>query len=105
MIRCVGGEASSQHITCQSMMNTGEMAIEALKKQEENRWIPVTEKFPEDDCECRVTIKGNLYKWVGTYFWNKYGKCFEEWNNYSDSMKLVTGVISWKPIEEPYAEE
>ena len=83
----------------------GEMAIEALKKQEENRWIPVAEKFPEDDCECRVTVKGDLYKWVGTCSWNKYNKCFEEWNAYSDSMKSVVGVIAWKPIEEPYAEE
>lgn len=81
------------------------LAISALEKQEEDRWIPVIEKFPEYDCECRVTVKGNLYKWVGTCSWNKYSKCFEEWNAYSDSMKLVTGVIAWKPIEEPYAGE
>ncbi len=86
-------------------MQARDMAIKALEKQKENRWIPVTEKFPEDDCECCVTVKGDRYKWVGTCSWNKYRKRFEEWDAYQDGMKLVSGVTAWKPIEEPYAEE
>ena len=82
-----------------------EMAISALKWQEENRWVPVTERFPNDDCECRVTTEGKYYKWVGTCFWNKYTKCFEEWNEYQDCMVPLSGVTAWKPIEEPYIAE
>ena len=39
---------------CVLVMDTGEilealdMAISALKKQEEDRWIPVTERLPEE---------------------------------------------------------
>lgn len=83
-----------------------DMAITAMKKQEEENWIPVAEKLPEDDCECRVSVKG-LYTaddYVSTCYWNKYKKRFEEWNEYSDCMILVPNVIAWKPIEDPYVE-
>ena len=40
------------------------MAISALEKQEQDRWIPVTERLPEKDCSCRVTEDNGHFKYV-----------------------------------------
>ena len=44
-----------------------EMAISALKKQEQDRWIPVTERLPEDDTEVFVYLfdsKSPYIAWI-----------------------------------------
>lgn len=79
------------------------MAISALKKQEADRWIPVTERLPEKDCRCRVT--GGDFKFVIDCNWNNHKKRFEEWSYYDDGYIPITNVTAWKPIEEPYMEE
>ena len=76
-----------------------------LEKQEQDRWIPVTERLPEKDGECRVTVKTEFGKYVGDCFWNKGEKQFENWNAYLDCYVKVSDVTAWKPIEEPYTEE
>lgn len=81
------------------------LAISALEKQEQDRWIPVTERLPEKDGECRVTVKTEFGKYVGDCFWNKGEKQFENWNAYLDCYVKVSDVTAWKPIEEPYMEE
>lgn len=57
----------------------------------ENRWIPVTERLPEIDEECLVTIKGNYkpYMSIDQYF--AYG-----WDDYGDD------VVAWMPLPEPW---
>ena len=79
------------------------LAISALKKQEQDRWIPVTERLPEKDCECRVT-EGD-FKSVFDCHWNNHKKQFEVWSAYEDDYVLVANVIAWKPKEEPYKAE
>ena len=79
------------------------MAISALEKQEQDRWIPVTERLPEKDCECRVT-EGD-FKSVFDCHWNNHKKQFEVWSYYNDCYMPITNVTAWKPIEEPYTEE
>ena len=78
-------------------------AISALEKQEQDRWIPVTERLPEEDCECRVT-EGD-FKSVFDCNWNNHKKQFEVWSAYEDDYVLVANVIAWKPKEEPYKAE
>ena len=70
---------------------------------EQDGWIPVTERLPEKDCECRVT-EGD-FKCVIDCCWNNYKKQFEVWNYYHDDYVPITNVTAWKPIEEPYTEE
>ena len=82
-----------------------DLAISALEKQEQDRWIPVTERLPEEDCECRVTSKNNFGKSVFDCYWNEGKKQFESWNYFLDDYVPVSGVTAWKPLEEPYTEE
>ena len=80
-----------------------EMAISALEKQEQDRWIPVTERLPEEDCSCRVT-EGD-FKSVFDCYWSNHKKQFEFWSYYNDCYMPITNVTAWKPIEEPYTED
>ena len=80
-----------------------DMAISALKKQEQDRWIPVTERLPEEDCSCCVT-EGD-FKSVFDCSWSNHKKQFEVWSDYYDDYVPITNVTAWKPKEEPYTEE
>ena len=80
-----------------------DLAISALEKQEADRWIPVTERLPKEDCECRVT-EGD-FKYVFDCHWNNHKKQFEVWSHYQDGYLPITNVTAWKLKEAPYTEE
>ena len=74
------------------------LSLPALEKQEQDRWIPVTERLPEENgtylaCYEDVTV---LLDWFnGKWFFYRTNPAIEE-----------TGtVIAWKPLPEPYTEE
>ena len=71
-----------------------EMAIKAL---EQTRWIPVSERLPEeDDKEYLVTMySGGVYDVDTSYFWH-LDNGLSEWS--------MQGVIAWQPLPEPYKE-
>ena len=76
------------------------MAISALEKQEQDRWIPVTERLPELDTDVLITDQyGNV--WQATYVdW-----CgIERFVSAEESITLED-VIAWRPLPEPYTEE
>ena len=82
-----------------------DMAIFALKKLEKDRWIPVTESLPEEDCDCRVTVKNGFGIHVFDCSYNKGKKRFESWYPYQDDFMPIRDVTAWKPIEAPYQED
>lgn len=90
--------------------------------QRTGRWIPVSERLPDDGSEVWVTIKGsdvikveagetieqaidrvNRIRWVTRAYWSE-----EEhgWNDPTFGCPLVVQPITWMPIEkpEPYEE-
>ena len=68
------------------------MAISALKKQEADRWIPVTERLPEIKQRVLVQRKDGFMKVKicidgGHLAW------------------FYSGIVAWRPLPEPYTEE
>ena len=78
---------------------------QALEKQLTDRWIPVSERLPEeiidkltrDFTEYNVSLKFDDKKCVRTY---KFGN-ERWWNNGNDMTKYV---IAWRPLPETYKE-
>ena len=65
--------------------------------QPEQRWIPCSERLPEDSSPVLVTHRGGVsYGWYnGTYF---------ERGASTNHIKLQT-VIAWMPLPEPYRKD
>jgi hypothetical protein len=93
-----------------------DMAISALEKQEADRWIPVTERLPEEYGEYRITWKtssdpgkrfiGDAEYEPGFEWDDAHDRFFGEWllEDYVKAYPDVE-VTAWKPIGEPYTEE
>ena len=83
------------------------LAVAALREQEERRWIPVTERFPETDYDVLVAASGNPVKNVrleNSLELASYSKdegwileCWPEWEN--------PKITCWMPLPEPPKEE
>ena len=96
------------------ILDAHRLAISALEKQEQGRWIPVTERLPEDYGVYRITWKtsrSNKMFIADSEFEpfldldNEHGR-FNGWL-LDDYIKVYPDVevIAWKPLEEPYTEE
>ncbi len=93
--------------------------IENIDGEKENGWIPVSERLPEDERECLVTLEkiygtpeismgiANYLRFGNDGYWNekKYG--YLEWDKYSDGHggTKMYKVIAWQPLPEPYKED
>ena len=76
--------------------------IERLKEQ--NRWIPVEERLPEEDTIVLLTVSGLLYGSI------TFSDAIELGNLCSDGSWFIEGypdwddpnVTAWMPLPEPY---
>ena len=92
------------------------LSLPALEKQEQYRWIPVTERLPEEYGEYRITWKtssapgkrfiGDAEYEPGLEWDDAHDRFFGEWllEDYVKAYPDVE-VTAWKPIGEPYTEE
>ena len=88
------------HIKLSEALN---MAISALREQEERRWIPVAERFPDRNGEyiCRHRYNGNTdIKFTGVL---EYYATDEKPHWQHESIGLI--VTHWMPLPEPPKEE
>ena len=74
--------------------------------QPEQRWIPVSERLPEEPYGCLVTVWDtnpvtmDEFENILPYFVGWDG---EQWND-GDGEQCPFEVIAWMPLPEPYAE-
>ena len=110
-------EERDAFVTFQELIDELQEAIEQDEK--ENGWIPVSEKLPEDERECLVTLvkvygTPEIFMGIASYlkfgndgYWNekKYG--YLEWDKYSDGHggTKMYKVIAWMSLPEPYKED
>lgn len=92
--------------------------IENMDDEKENGWIPVSERLPENERECLVTLEkiygtpeismgiANYLRFGNAGYWNenKYG--YLEWDKYSDGHggTKMYKVIAWMSLPELYKE-
>ena len=100
---------------CGLVMDTGEilealdMAIFALKKQEQDRWIPVTERLPEDEYVLisKKPTKLSGSKWsvgIGIRTADPRSRKIQ-WRDSGFGIIQDDKVLAWRPLPEPYTEE
>ena len=106
-------DAICHHLPSVSRTRARTMLHEVASAQPEPRWIPCSERFPEDEKDVLVTrhflndeqlkknaIKEALYVEVASHV-------DDEWISYSDEYKIkrhLHKVIAWMPLPEPYRE-
>ena len=109
---------------CVLVMDTGEilealdMAISTLKKQEEDRWIPVTERLPEEDGKYLVTFESGYaedygFDPIGIAPFEVDCEGFGIWQESFDPVSLGSlgsdwvdiQVTAWRSLPEAYMEE
>ena len=89
-----------------TLVRAEEMAIAALREQDQNRWIPVTERLPEDYAIVQI-VEDNGFAWmphIGEYRhglgkWRIPG-CFEETNDWLEDIQMFH-VTHWMPLPKP----
>lgn len=102
------------NVTCELIQEVIDMAISALEKQEADRWIPVTERLPEekdagilkklgtnkrsDYVLATVEVKGEKMTVMACTY---DGKWYWDMKHAFPDYK----IIAWRPRPEPYEAE
>ena len=89
-------------------------AFDEYVDSNEPHWIPVTERLPEEYCECLVTYRTvdmqefmEILEYEPSYeFDHEKGRFKGEWLFPTDDERFTGAeVIAWQPLPEPYKED
>ena len=108
-IRIAQGLITDFKCESETMVDFCNTVIKALGQQKalEQRWIPVSERLPEQPYGCLVTIEdeepmtGQWFETILPYFVGWDG---DRWND-ADGEQCPFEVIAWMPLPEPYKAE
>lgn len=93
---CKGCPYSKSNSSCvDALMEDALTVINHLERKDSvQRWIPVTERLPEDSVAVNLHTRSGV---VGTGFYNKYTKNWWQW--YSGG-SIFVDVTHWMPLPE-----
>lgn len=83
-----------------TIVDASDMAIAALREQEQRRWIPVTERMPEQGERVLATDGG----FVGELYVNSRVK-WQRYNVNDSSLLMALDILWWMPLPEPPKED
>lgn len=85
------------NVTCELIQEVIDMAISALEKQEQDRWIPVSKDLPKKNGDYLVTCEVCGERYVEESF---FCRCDD-----GDVFWTSQNVIAWQPRIEHYTAE
>ena len=74
-----------------------ELAVKAL---EQTRWIPCSERLPEEDGDYLMTTK-----WIGSYSGDVYIETHVAYYRKKSKEWDCVDIIAWMPLPQPYKAE
>ncbi len=80
-----------------------DLAISALEKQEQDRWIPITERMPEENDFVLVTVSGEDVRGCEWKDSMALAVWINQWN-LVDANLVSYRISAWRPLPEPYTE-
>ena len=81
------------------------LAKEVAELREKERWIPVEEKFPEDDNYILLSFENFSLPAIGRYETDRDGGAFYLGDDDASCISCGVVVNAWKPLPEQYQGE